>query len=198
MLPIALFALAIAGAPLQSPPVTGDAPSGVERLSPSTPDALDAAAARVARLVKARELVRREVQDGPGGRRDEWFVQVRDGVPIVGATVWRRTVNGTVRAIQGVLYETPRIATAPKLSIEQAREAFAKLAAGGPGPSLPPELVILPLDGRYVLTWRARVFTASSLTLHYLDAQTGGSVHAELEPGPPAPEPAGAPRRPEG
>ena len=185
MLPIAL-ALVLAGASsFTAALTTGQRPEG-ERLAPATTDALGEAAARVAGLVRSGVLKLREARDGPDGRRDEWFVQVHQGVPIVGGGVWRRTVNGTVSALDGTIYPAPQLTTRPKLSGDQVREAFARLAPGGLGPSLDPELVILPLADRgYVLAYRARVFTGEGLTLHYLDAHTGRRVHEEREPGPP-------------
>jgi hypothetical protein len=144
---------------------------------------------RLAGMVKVGALkVREERAPSPTAPRDQWLVQLHKGVPVVGAEVWRRLEGGVLTAAEGTIYEKIVVNPVPKLTRAEARLAVTALVPGSPGPSRPPELVVLPTaDGRYVLAYRARMFTGAELVVHYLDASTGAVVLSETATGAPPP-----------
>lgn len=182
--------------PAQPASTTAEAqhPAAV-RVATPTPESREEWNRRVEVLVKAGRLVLQESRRGPDQRLDEWFVQRHQGVNVAGGEVWRRREGGHAVAIEGTLYEDIAVDTRPRLTGEQAYEAFQRLAAGGLGPSLQPDLVVLPTpDGAYALAYRARLFAGGRVTLVYLDAATGEPLLQVAEPGPPPPTPAPKPR----
>ena len=140
---------------------------------------------KVSRLVKSGDLkLREEKPSDDGTRRDEWFVQVHKGVPVLGTEVWRQAEGRKTIAIEGSIYSSIPLNPKPKLSLEEARVVFITLAKGGPGPSQPPALVILPQPDRFVLVYQARVLTGTDLTLYSIDASTGEVIASEPDPKP--------------
>ena len=140
---------------------------------------------RVSRLVKIGDLeLREEKPSDDGTRRDEWFVKVHKGAPVLGTEVWRQAEGKKTIAIEGSIYPSIPVNPRPKLSIEEARVVFIALAKGSPGPSQPPALVILPQPDKFVLVYQARVLTGTDLTLYSIDAMTGDVVASEADPKP--------------
>ena len=142
---------------------------------------------RVAHMIRRGELKLREEQISPDGvRRDQWFVQLYKGVPVIGAEVWRQLEAKKAVALEGSVYNGIALNPVPRLTRQEAQDALTTLAGGGPGPSLPPILGILPRpDGTYVLVYQARLYSDAGLTLYSLDASTGAVVQQEAEPGAP-------------
>lgn len=142
---------------------------------------------RIAQMIRRGELKLREEQPSDDGvHHDEWFQQLHKGVRVDGGDVWRQTENGKTTAVEGTIFTGITVNPVPKLTRDEALAAFQTLAPDGAGPSLPPELIVLPRpDGTFVLAYRARVFTASGATVYSLDASTGVEVMREEEAGPP-------------
>jgi hypothetical protein len=140
---------------------------------------------KVAHLVRRGDLKLREQKPTDEGTlREEWFVQVHKGVPVVGTEVWRQAEGSKTIAIEGSIYPSITLNPKPKLSLEEARVVFITLAKGSPGPSQPPALVILPQPDKFVLVYQARVLTGTDLTLYSIDASTGDVVASEPDPEP--------------
>jgi thermolysin len=112
------------------------------------------------------------------GRRHRRFMQTVDGVPVYGGDITRQTdASGVTLSIFGTVYEGVAVSTQPRLAVEGATAAIARLTGVELGREKAPELVILPReDGTYALTYMARVATAEDITLYFLDADTGAVV----------------------
>ena len=105
------------------------------------------------------------------GRRHESLLQYHRGIPVHGADVMRQTDRGSTVSIFGTLYSGIDVDTAPRLTVDQARQALE--AASGTtlvnGP--PPTLTVLPIpDGSFALAYRASMRNAVT---YFLDANDG-------------------------
>jgi Zn-dependent metalloprotease len=141
---------------------------------------------KVSQLLRRGDLKLREEKPTDDGRmREEWFVQVHEGVPVVGTEVWRQAEGKKAVAIEGSIYPSITLNPKPKLSVEEARVVFITLAKGSPGPTQAPALVILPQPDKFVLVYQARVLTGTDLILYSIDAATGEVVASETDPKPP-------------
>ncbi len=180
--------LAVSAAAHAQPPPTVPHP-GLVRVQTDTPESLAQWDRRLAHLVRTGALrVREERAGSTPAVRDQWLDQLHKGVPVVGTEVWRRLEGGVLTVAEGTIYEKIAVNPVPKLTRAEARLAVMALVPGSPGPSRPPELVVLPTAaGEYVLAYRARVFTGAGLVAHYLDASTGAIVLSETAAGAPPP-----------
>lgn len=157
--------------------------------APATGDALAEWNRRVTSMIRHGELRLASERTSPDGRqRDQWFAQRYKGVQVDGTEVWRRLEGRRPMAIEGTIYTGIDIDPVPKLTRSEALDRFAELAGGSLGPSLQPELAVLPIaGGGYRLVYQARVFTGPALTRYSIDASKGDVVAAEAETGPPPP-----------
>jgi hypothetical protein len=189
-----VLALAVAsGASVQpaAAPASAQAPHpGLERIVTDTDEQRASWATRLATMARAGELRLRQQRPAPTPpQRDHWYVQLHKGVPVEGTEVWRR-LDGTTLVADGVVYRDITVNPVPKLTRSEILEALAKLSPGTLGPSRGPDLVVLPTaDGKYVLTYRARLFSGTALTTQYLDASTGAVVFTDEAPPMPGPAP---------
>ena len=140
---------------------------------------------RVAQMIRHGQLKLREEQISPDHtKRDQWFVQLYKGVPVIGAEVWRQLEARKAVALEGTFYTGIDLNPVPKLTRLEAQDALAAQAPDSPGPSLPPTLGILPRpDGTFVLVYQGRVFANGTVTLYSLDAKTGAVVQSDVDPG---------------
>ena len=177
-------------AAMLQPPTPGTAMThpGLERVVVETAGQREAWATRLARMVRAGSLRVREQRAGTApGTRDQWLMQLHRGVPVHGAEVWRRLEGQSLVAAEGTLFTDVNVNPVPKLTRSEIVDALATLVPGTLGPSRPPELLVLPTaNGEYALVYRARLFTGTSLTTYFLDANTGAVVLSEEAPGAPA------------
>lgn len=171
---------AVAQATPSAPP---GAPPGQVVFSPTAGDALTTWARRIATMIRRGELrLKDERSSADGETRDQWYEQRYKGVPVAGTEVWRRLAAGNVVATEGTIYENVAVNPVPKLTRSEAADRIA-LASGTLGPSLPPELVVLPLaGGGYRLVYQARVFSGTALTVYSIDASTGAVVATATDP----------------
>jgi hypothetical protein len=140
---------------------------------------------KVSRLLRSGDLKLREEKPSDDGQlREEWFVQVHQGVPVIGTEVWRQAEGKKTIALEGSIYTSIPINPKPKLSLAEAKVVFISLAKGSPGPSQQPVLAILPQPEKFVLVYQARVLTGTDLTLYSIDATTGDVVASEPDPKP--------------
>jgi hypothetical protein len=138
---------------------------------------------RIAQMIRRGELKLREEQASEDGvHHDEWYQQLHKGVRVEGGDVWRQTQGGITTALEGAIFTGITVNPVPTLTRDEALTAFRALTPDGAGPSLPPELIVLPRpDGTYVLAYRARIFTTAGATVYALDASTGAEVMREEE-----------------
>jgi hypothetical protein len=182
MLPIVMHAGLAALWLVTTPP--SDVPK-IVTISTSNEGSLAEWDRKVSQLLRRGDLKLREEKPTDAGKvREEWFVQVHKGVPVLGTEVWRQAEGKKTIAIEGAIYPAISLDPKPKLSLEEARVVFITLANGSPGPSQRPALVILPQPDRFVLVYQARVLTGADLTLYSIDASTGEVVASEPDPKP--------------
>jgi hypothetical protein len=138
---------------------------------------------RVAQMISRGELKLREEQPAEDGvHHDQWYQQLHKGVRVEGGDVWRQIEAGKTTALEGTIFSGITVNPVPKLTRDEVLAAFQALTPDGAGPSLPPELIVLPkADGTYVLAYRARVFTTAGAAIYALDASTGAEVMREEE-----------------
>lgn len=143
---------------------------------------------RLARMVRGGTLRLREQRGKPPAPQDQWYIQLHRGVPVEGAEVWRKVEGTTLVAAEGTIFNDITIDPVPKLTRKEILEAIAALEPGTPGPSRPPDLVVLPTEGGgFALAYRARVFTGTTLTTYYFDAATGAVILRQDAPSMPPP-----------
>ena len=135
--------------------------------------------ATVDRLVRDGELVMRKVRTDTmiDGRSHERYDQYFQGVRVFGGDVARQVADGATESIFGTLHTVSGLQTRPRLSVDEAREAFGSLA----GKALPDnrliELVLLPRDqGGYALTYRTHLWRERRWMHTFIDANTGEVV----------------------
>ena len=166
-------------APSRRPPAT-DRSEPIQGAN-DTPAAASRAEVRervsaTARLVRSGELRLRTVQVDTvlEGRRHERLEQYYKGIPVLGGDLSRELKGQVTIGVFGRVHGTIAIDTTPRLSEGAAVEIVERLLGRRPGPSFPPELVILPRDdGTYVLTYCIRVFTGTALPILFVNAVNG-------------------------
>ena len=130
-------------------------------------------------LVRQGELVVRKVRTDTiiEGRSHERYDQYFQGVRVFGGDIARQVADGATESIFGTLHTVTGLQTRPKLSADEARDAFERLS-GGPLPeNRQIELVILPKDdGGYALTYRTHVWRERRWMHTFLDANSGEVV----------------------
>jgi Fungalysin/Thermolysin Propeptide Motif len=166
---------------------THGAQGGREAIEANERRALSEWDGRIAQMIRRGELKLREDQPSEDGtHHDEWYQQLHKGVRVEGGDVWRQTAGGKTTALEGTIFTGITVNPVPKLTRDEALAALQALTPDGAGPSLPPELIVLPRpDGSYVLVYRARIFTAAGATIYAIDASTGAEVSKEVESGAP-------------
>lgn len=159
---------------------------GFERIqADASPDARAEWDRKISRMIRTGSLRLRDERKTEPATRDQWFVQLHKGVPVEGTEVWRQLDGRTTLSIEGSLYKDITIDPVPRLTRAEAQVAFQALAPDRLTSSRAPELVVLPIDGTYLLTYKARVFLGTGLATHYVDANTGRLVRSDAAPGPP-------------
>jgi hypothetical protein len=158
---------------------SGDRHPGLVTINAADGAARDEWAGRVARMLAAGSLrVRETVADTMvPGRSHQRLSQLYKGVPVFGGEIARQLEDKRTVSVFGTLYDDIRVDPVPKLTTTEAADIFQKLAGASLGPSRTPELIILPTDdGRYRLTYRARIATPGDVMMYFIDANTGETV----------------------
>ena len=136
--------------------------------------------ARITQMLRRGELRLRETTPDAlvEGRTHQRLAQLYKGVPVFGGDLSRQIENRRTISVFGTLYENITLNPVPKLTTAEAAEIFGRLSGGGGlGPARTPELIVLPTDdGRYVLTFRARLATRGDVVMTFIDANTGEPV----------------------
>jgi thermolysin len=134
--------------------------------------------ARVERMLRSGELRIRESREDPlmEGRTHERADQYYRGVRIFGADVARQLENGVLISVFGTIYPDVGAETSPRIDEDAVRAIVEARAGVSLGPARLPELVILPFEDRFVLTWQIRAASASDIRLYFVDARDGSIV----------------------
>jgi thermolysin len=107
------------------------------------------------------------------GRSHERLDQYHRGVRVFGADVAEQFAGGQVVSVFGNVYDDIAIETTPALDVERARKIVEDRVGVPLGRGRTPELVILPQNGTYTLTWRVRAVANDDVREYFVDAQTG-------------------------
>lgn len=111
------------------------------------------------------------------GRTHQRLDQYHRGVRVFGADVAEQLLGGQVVSVFGNVYDDIAIDPSPSIAPERAREIVAARAGIELGPSLEPELVILPREtGEYSLTWMLGATTSRDSRQYFVDARDGSIV----------------------
>jgi thermolysin len=111
------------------------------------------------------------------GRTHQRLDQYHRGVRVFGADVAEQLLGGQVVSVFGNVYDGIAIDPSPSLAAERAREIVAERAGVELGPSIEPELVILPREnGEYALTWMLGAATSRDSRQYFVDARSGSIV----------------------
>jgi len=131
--------------------------------------------ARVDQLSRSGDLRLREEHEDTlmPGRRHERLAQLYHGVPVWGGDVARQTERGVTVSIFGALYDGITIGSEPALSPEDARDVMSRLSGVDLSGARLPELLVLPLDGGYALTYRGQAISDSEASVYFIDAMDG-------------------------
>ena len=105
------------------------------------------------------------------GRAHERYDQYYRGVRVFGADVAEQLNGGQVVSAFGNVYEGIDVETSPEIEAERAREIIEARAGVEIGRA--PELVILPQDDSFVLTWRVRAAAPDDVREYFVDARDG-------------------------
>jgi bacillolysin len=155
------------------------------RVAPSTLHELRTWDAQTERMLRAHELrVRSRHQDAMvKGRTVERADQFYKGVRVFGADVSRQLERGVLLSVFGTLYPDVAVDTDPTIDADRAREIVQNQSGAQIAPTREPELVVLPHDGRFTLTWRLPAATRSDIRQYFVDAHDGSIVfdYSELK-----------------
>jgi thermolysin len=159
-------------------------PAAAQRLTPGLAVAPQSVAqirewgVRLERMARDGELRLRQRREDTliEGRTHERADQYHRGVRVFGADVARQFQGGQLISVFGTVYPEIRAETTPRVSEEEARTIAIGRAGIAGGESIRPELVILPLRGQFLLTWRLRIASGSDIRQYFVDARAGAIV----------------------
>jgi bacillolysin len=117
------------------------------------------------------------------GRTFERADQYYKGVRVFGADVAREMDRGVLLSVFGTLYPGVAVDTVATIDADRARDIVEKQSGAVIAPTRQPELVVLPHDGVYTLTWRLPAATDSDIRQYFVDAHDGSIVldYSQLE-----------------
>ena len=105
------------------------------------------------------------------GRTHERADQYHRGVRVWGADVARQLENGLLISAFGTIYPEVTADTTATIDEDTVRGIVEQRAGVSLGAARQPELVILPIDDRFVLTWRLRAASARDIRQYFVDAR---------------------------
>ena len=147
----------------------------LQTISPSTAQELRDWDATVNRMLRANELqIRSERADTlVPGRTIQQLDQYVSGVRVWGGTVSRQLNSDTAISVFGSLYSDVGIDLSPTLTQADAKARIEQIGGTELGADRQPQLVILPDDSGFRLTWVGEIATFSDYLRIFLDAHTG-------------------------
>jgi bacillolysin len=134
--------------------------------------------AQTERMLRDRDLRIRDRHDDKliEGRVIERADQYYKGVRVFGADVARQLQGGVLVSVFGMLYPDVSVDTVPKIDADRAREIVQEKSGAEIAPTRQPELVVLPDDRGYRLTWRLSAATGADIRQYFIDAHNGSIV----------------------
>lgn len=158
---------------------------GLVSITPGSLNELRSWDAQTERMLRDGDLkIRTRGEDAMiKGRTIERADQFYKGVRVFGGDVARQLEGGVLLSVFGTIYPDVSADTTPKIDAERARAIVQEQSGVELGPARQPELVILPHDDKYVLTWRLRAATDSDIREYFVDAHDGTIVfdYSELK-----------------
>ena len=133
---------------------------------------------RLERMVRTGELrVRQRREDRLiEGRIHERADQYYRGVRVFGGDIARQFQGGQLLSVFGTIYSGIAVEITPRVTEDEARAIAIGRAGISGGDAIRPELVILPVDGRFDLAWRVRVASPRDITQYFIDASNRSIV----------------------
>jgi Zn-dependent metalloprotease len=141
---------------------------------------------RIDQMAQDRQLSLVSVTPDPflPGRRHERYIQIHDGVPIVGAGVTRQLSDTHTYSAFGTLYRDVRGDVTPAFDATGAAERLGASVNGAVAMS-PDQLALVVLPGSdrasWTLAYEARVVTADDILMCHLDAHTGAMLSCRTD-----------------
>jgi thermolysin len=170
---LALAALLV----IASPGISDAQPAPPRAIAAQTGAALRTWDTAVDQMNRDGTLRRRSRRDDPlmSSRTHERYDQFHDGVRVFGGDLTRQLAGGLTTSIFGGIYENVDLQTvSPAITAAAARAAIERAAGIELLADYEPELVILPLAGRFALAYMGRGFSSEGLYRYFVDAGTGG------------------------
>lgn len=130
----------------------------------------------VDRMTRDGDLRLRQRRDDPmiETRTHERLDQFHKGVRVYGADLSRQIDDGLTTSVFGTIHpQIPLDDVTPTLTAADARAVIARESGAELPESYAPELIVLPLDGRFVLAYMGRAFGPEGLYRYFIDARTG-------------------------
>lgn len=155
-----------------------DRHTGLLPIQPATVNDLRIWDARIDALERAGQLhVRVQTADDlVPDRRHERLDQFYRGVKVFGGDLTRQLAGDVAVSAFGTLYDGIGLDATPALTAEEAAAAVDVLTGGSDRRRAPPQLMVLPANGTYVLVYRDRVRAATDDVVYFVDAHTGNVV----------------------
>jgi thermolysin len=134
--------------------------------------------AQTERMLRDRDLRIRDRHEDKliPGRLIERADQYYNGVRVFGGDVARQLQGGVLISVFGMLYPNISVDTVARIDADRAREIVEAKSGAELSPTRQPELVVLPHDGRYILTWRLSAATTGDIREYFVDAHDGSIV----------------------
>lgn len=130
----------------------------------------------VDRMTRDGGLRLRQRRDDPmlESRTHERLDQFHKGVRVYGADLSRQMEDGLTTSVFGSVHpQIPLDDVTPTLTAAEARAVIAQESGAELPETYEPELIVLPLDGRFVLAYMGRAFGPEGLYRYFIDARTG-------------------------
>jgi bacillolysin len=171
-------AAGIAAAATWFAPASAQRRSGPVTIASRTTNDLRDWGSRIDVMRRARDLRVRTTREDEliPGRTHQRFDQFHRGVRVFGADVAEQLNRGQVLSVFGNLYEDINVDSSPSIDADRARVIVAERTDSGLAPLNEPELVVLPRNGGYTLTWRVRAFKGLDIREYFVDARSGDIV----------------------
>lgn len=133
---------------------------------------------RIERMLRDGDLRIRQTREDTlvDGRTHQRAEQYYRGVRVFGGDAVRQLQNGQLISAFGTVYPEIRVETSPTMTEDAARGVVERRAGVSIGKSRQPELVLLPVEGSFRLTWRMRAASGSDVRQYFVDARDGSIV----------------------
>jgi bacillolysin len=176
-------AAGIAAAAFWLAPASAQRGSGLVTIASRTTNDLRDWGSRIDSMRRSGDLRVRTTRDDAlvRGRTHQRLDQYHRGVRVFGADIAEQLIGGQVVSVFGNIYDDIAIDPSPTLGPDRAREIVADRAGVELGPSLQPELVVLPRNflhdqDEHGLAWMLHATNARDSRQYFVDARSGSIV----------------------